>query len=93
MIVNNKNKNINKQFVLGKGLVEKTNFVHSNVHSMQPYIEHNSNEIGNIQLKDKNTKRVKELNKTLHVNNKLYLTKLISGGGTQKLGGGFIKLN
>jgi hypothetical protein len=111
MIVNNKNTNNNKQFILGKGVVKKTNFVHS-VHpvqlpavqlpkrevknqrfsQVQPYIQHhNSDKIDNIQIKDRNTKWTKELNKTLHVNNKLYLTKLISGG--EKLGGGFVKLS
>ena len=107
MLVNNNNKNNNKQFILGKGLVKKTNFVHSNVHCVQlperkiknqrffqvknqrfsrgqPYIEHNSNKIGNIQLIDKNTKEVKELNKTLHVNKKMYLTKFINGGEKSK---------
>jgi hypothetical protein len=116
MIVNNKNTNNNKQFILGKGVVKKTNFVHS-VHpvqlperevknqrfsQVQPYIQHhNSDKIDNIQIKDRNTKWTKELNKTLHVNNKLYLAKLISGGeksklfpgGTPKLGGGFVKLS
>jgi hypothetical protein len=88
--------NNNKQFVLGKGIVKKTNFSHS----VQPHIQyHNSDKIGNIQIKDKNTKLTeqsstaklttpkgaKELKKTLHVNNKRYLTKLISGGGFVKL--------
>ena len=109
MIVNNKYTgkigdfppNNNKQFVLGKGIVKKTNFVrkiedlsHSVLpeREVQPHIQyHNSDKIDNIQIKDKNTKLTpaklaKELNKTLHVNNKLYLIKLISGGG-------FVKLN
>ena len=105
MIVNNKYTNNNKQFVLGKGIVKKTNFVRKIEdlsHSVQPHIQyHNSDKIDNIQIKDRNTKWTKELNKTLHVNNKLYLAKLISGGeksklfpgGTQKLGGGFVKLS
>ena len=125
MIVNNNNKNNNKEFILGKGLVKKTNFVHSNIHcvqlperevknlrfsqvknqrfsQVQPYIQHhNSDKIDNIQIKDKNTKLAKGLNNNLQVNNKLFLKKLISGGekskiftgGTQKLAGGFHKLN
>ena len=87
MIVDNKTKNNNKLFIYGKGIVKMTKFVHSNVHSVQQvqlYIEHNPNKIDDIQIKDKNVKEVKELNKTSHVNNKLYLTKL---------GGGFVKLN
>ena len=80
MIVNNKNTNNNKQFILGKGIVKKTNFV-------QPYSQHhNSDKIDNIQIKDKNTKLAKGLNNKLQVNNKLFLKKLLSGGG-------FVKLN
>ena len=59
---------------------------------MQPYIHHhNSDEIDYIQIKKalseshgKKTKGTKELNKTLCVNNKLSLTKLIRGGGFVK---------
>ena len=86
--MNNKNKNSNKQFILGKGLVKKTDFVkNQRFFQVQPYIQHhNSDKIDNIQIKDKNTKLSKGLNNNLQVNNKLFLKKLISGGG-------FVKLN
>jgi hypothetical protein len=81
MIVNNKK---NKQFVLGKGIVRQ-------IHTVHPSIQHhNSGEIDqqilhkvdNLQIKDKTL--TKGINNNLHLNNKLFLNKLISGGGFVK---------
>lgn len=83
MIVNNKK---NKQFVLGKGIVRKIHMVHPSIQ------HHNSGEIyqaqgalhkvDNLQIKDKTL--TKGINNNLHVNNKLFLNNLISGGGFVK---------